>query len=285
MENKIPLIKLVGFRDLALYTDIALLVDRPDYLDLVRQYRYILGMDYSYPDKTYDYTYREFISLTQKYKDFGTWVQVITENFRHKFSLPLHFNTVIKKSIVTGVITQTDYSRAKYSFRRVPHLVNRAKDDWSFDMNYYITLQPSTRKKDVVAAYKKFKAEVDINVQYQKTGEVKRNRLVSKDYWYDPSQAIKNNTNEEIKKYRSHYQQYYKGLSPLKIVLKKYSYSLKLYKSLKKQNKLSDDFVTDRKNIKRELAEYKKLIRARKKDFIFREKQKTRGRVIQITSD
>jgi hypothetical protein len=222
IKNKYRFIDIKA-RDSGIFTDIALLVDRLDFISEIEQTRSKYGeLNYAYPLSKTD---AETVSNNFEYKMFKD--KQLKERFdsdveriRKLFKRPPHFREIIAASIMYGRVI--NYSKA---YMEKQEITPTEDPDDIPDIKYCIVIHSGTRLQDIEKVFNKFKEEVRINFKASEEEKKKYNF----GYWFDFSLTRPMDTKDSIRALRTLYQLRKNEMSPLKITLKDLKISKKQY--------------------------------------------------------
>lgn len=254
IEKKYRFIKIVA-RDMGVYTDIALVVDKLSFIDAIEKVRAKFDdlKNLNFPVRN-----RKLAYLNFEYKFFDNselkdsfYSQV--ETIRKTYTLPPHFTSLIKDAILYGKVNGASYRKAYLE----EIMINPMTDAFEVpDMKYAIIIHSGTRWKDVRSVFKQFRAKVVAN------------QTDNPDYLYgfgdDLSLTLFKDTKESVKKYSDLYHAVQNGKSPLKITLDELRITDKEYKTLKTEETITGNIrsaIDKRRNvIKQEVSRYKDFV-------------------------
>lgn len=261
----------IKIKDLWEYTDVALLVDKKSFLEVVEALRNKYKLNYDYPltdtDKIYfDFEYKFFNDEKLKAEFYSD-----VEKLRKKYKLPPHFSMVIKSAIIYGVVKESDYKKAYLE----EQVITPLREEYEIpDIKYCIVIHPGTRKQDVEKVFDEFKEKVRINYK----GSQKEKDNYKFGYGIDLSLAKMKPNQPSTETVRKWYIRVENGEGPLRIALDIKNYTYKQYKDLvekfkhpTRQKQYEDNskidkelqYIYSRRNtVKSQVNRYGKLVQA-----------------------
>lgn len=188
----------IDIKDDKLFTDVALVVDQPGFIETIEETR--KQFDFELPttlDKHIAYKNKIYNSK-KKLK-----LQQTIEQVRRKLRLSNIFIKVIEKAIFVGEIKDSDYSPALL-FSEDSYFDNQATEP---DYKYSILLSPQARDEDVLRALQKYRDEIQNYIKRKKIGD---------DYAFIPivsDDVIQSKPN--IRDHRQWYIDFYEAKKPI----------------------------------------------------------------------
>lgn len=209
----------INIEDDGRFTDVALLVDKDDFLNEVFNLRKKYANKYKIDLPTNDYSVVN--------EDLLNEVKHDAEHLRRKFYRPLHFLRAITKSILNGVVEDGDYSKA---FLERKELFIHKDHEGTPDIKYSIVIFPGTRKKDVDQVFFQFSEEIKANMGLKtKTDK----NILLHGYWYDPYFRKPFDTKTSIRKIREWYIKHKNGAQLIELSLEDKKSMLNKYREIK----------------------------------------------------
>lgn len=252
----------INIQDDGRFTDVALLVDRDDFLNKV------ITLRKKYADKyKVNLPINDYLAVNE---ELLNKVKHDAEHLRRRFNRPLHFLRVITKSILNGVVEDGDYSKAFLERKALSTFTDRKGAP---DIKYSIVIFPGTRKKDVDQVFFQFSEEIKANIGL-KTKTDKGTLLHG--YWYDPYFRKPFDTKTSIRQIRNWYIKYKNNTQLIELALEDKKSTIKKYKKIKDRfdnhygdlseneklnfEKYLEDVENHRDVIKELLKRYRKLL-------------------------
>ncbi|OQY69195.1 hypothetical protein B6D29_00070 [Microgenomates bacterium UTCPR1] len=139
----------INIKDDRLYTDVASVVDREDFLKEVKRIRSALDIEIPLSDDQLSK-----IPTDDEIKK----MDVEVEKSRKRLYLPITYSGVITAVVYRNEVSDSDYSPAYLDCKRdVFYYMDEATTP---DDTYYIVLSPGAREKDVLKAYRKYTSQL-----------------------------------------------------------------------------------------------------------------------------
>jgi hypothetical protein len=251
--------------DVGKFTDVALLVDNPFFLQEVQRLREKYSKYLTYPDDKENEAMAYFESNLVKARVKRAFSDDL-EELRKLFKRSIHFKDVIKYAVVLGVVYHDCYHRA---FLEEEQLYQGNPDQEDPETKYSIVIHANTELNDIEPVFNEFKSRIKELTYLHSKATDKEKRDFEYGYWFNTTFKLPQDTKEKIKIIRDWYIRRQNGETPLDMAIKVNNTTKEEYRKNKKLRQKNDglriyfiNIESYTKNVREQIKRYRQLLNA-----------------------
>ena len=251
--------------DVGKFTDVALLVDNPIFLEHANELRKKYAKYLVYPPDKENEAMEYFESNLAKARLKKAFTNDL-EELRRLFNRPMHFKEAIKYAVILEVVYDSCYQRA---YLEEEPIYQGSPDEEDPETKYSIVVNENTEIKDVEAVFSEFKERIKKLTYLHSKATDKEKREFEYGYWVNSTFKVPQDTKEQIKKYRDWYIRRQNGETPLEMAIKannttkeEYRKNLKLRQEKDSLRVYFINIESYTKNVREQIKRYRQLLNA-----------------------